>query len=894
MLQQRFRSSLFGNGRHGRRVGTALWSHLRLARAGIFGVLLGAVMPGSAFSQFSQPPQVNYAGGFPQRTTVGAPASDAIQLAGQTDQQLFSEARLFQQQGHAPQAQRIYIELQRRSALKGQSQQAQFPNRPASFGNAPSGAPPAAAMPMSVWRPTTANGYSPQGLTSAAAVDDGRTSGGDAFAPQVTQAIPLELKPANGDPKSDFVKPDAPTQTSATDAPVMVLDRQMTPPTPEVGQNPTGWRSAVTPLPSALTQGQHAPSPVPVPHLATPSISESPLELTPNRPQRAEPKLQQPPSTQQAAATPMQPMELSKSAASDPINELPNIPVAPPPDMPAPAFNAAVDPVSRKRDPEPPPFIAPAAMPEHRLQNIEPPETAGVVNLPSIAPPTVRLSPQPVSRAPLSESDQENATSIIDSAAKLAKQTDEIRIIPGSRLPKQAQLEALLNTSPTADPAARPPAAPADAPFETPSTGWKPRVSLESQPQPVGITALSDPQGSEDFHRNQFDTETTGSRRPRENSPVESTAAAKVLAPAPVRFEDKHPDEPKPAFSLAALLKDPEFREIHTRPVLDGLELLSQSNPRHRLLGALRIGLTGSEGRTALPALRQLLVTESNSAVRLRIAETILKVQPNDRPALETLSGLLIEPTDPELRQAAAGALGAASSSGNPTAIVRLIDGLDDSSPRVRIMAALSLAQFGPAAIDAVPRLEVAASSDVPRMQRAALAALTAIRGPQRPPETKTTASAASDRQAPNPFPEMPEPEAANLTPKTVASPQTAVDRANLVNVANLQLAPPSDFRPTSPFATLDAKSRPANEAAPPALWPAVPARGISLHEIAGEDSNVDGRSQPSVDRPHPAEAVARPLKTLSDPAVELRPLTEESPLNLESASGAGKAGQRS
>jgi HEAT repeat protein len=875
-----------------------------MTRVVVCAVLVGAGLPGSAFSQFSQPPQVNYAGGFSQHTPVGSPSSDALQLAGQTDQQLFTEARLFQQQGHTAQAQRIYIELQRRSAVKGQSQQVQLPKRPPTFGYAPSAAPSAGAMPMSPWRPANPNTYSPQGLTPAAAVEDNRASGGDAFSAQVTQAVPFELKPASGDPRADTVKPDAPMQTSATQAPVMVLDRQITPPTPEVGQSPTGWRSAVTPLPPALAQ-EH-PASTPVLHAAAPSVAESPLQLAPQRARQAEPQLALPPTTQRSAIASMQPMELTKSAASDPVNELPNIPVAPPPDMPAPADRVASEPVSPKRDPEPPPFFAPATMPEHRIQTVGPSETAGVVSLPSIAPPSVRLSPQPASQSPLNESDQENATSIIDSAAKLAKQTDEIRIIPGSRLPKQAQLEALLSTGPTAEPPARPQTVAEDAPFESPSTGWKSHAPFEPQPQPAGIGSLSNapgvsgrPSNFDGIRRGQLDTATATKNSP-ESSVAEQSEAGRVHVPAtPAPLEEQRPEQHKPPFDLAALLKDPEFREIHTRPVLDGLELLSQTNPRHRLLGALRIGVAGPEGRTALPALRQLLTAEPNLAVRLRIAEAILKVQPNDRPALETLSHLLIEPPDPELRQAAASALGGAAVSGNPTAIVRLTDALDDASPRVRIMAALSLAQFGAAAIDAVPRLEVAASSDVPRMQRAALAALTAIRGPQSSAELKTTASTASDRQAPTAPPEMPAPESGtSLDRRGIASPPAAGDRTNLANASSVvPAARPSFYRSIPGLGNLEPNTvrgaMPANEAAPPGLWPVVPSRGISLHEIAGENANIDGRPRPPVVRQGSAELVTRPVNMLSDPAVELRPLTDDSPLNLESNSGGGKAGQR-
>ena len=127
--------------------------------------------------------------------------------------------------------------------------------------------------------------------------------------------------------------------------------------------------------------------------------------------------------------------------------------------------------------------------------------------------------------------------------------------------------------------------------------------------------------------------------------------------------------------------------------------------------------------------LRRLLAAETDQTVRLRIAETVLKVQPNDRAATECLSELLSDRNDWELRQNAASALGGAASGRNSIAIARLTDALDDTNPRVRTAAAASLALFGPAAADSVSRLEAAAANDVPSVQRAASLALASIRG---------------------------------------------------------------------------------------------------------------------------------------------------------------------
>jgi len=407
------------------------------------------------------------------------------------------------------------------------------------------------------------------------------------------------------------------------------------------------------------------------------------------------------------------------------------------------------------------------------------------------------------------------------------------------------------------------------------------------------------------------------------------------------QFEEKS-TEPKPAFSLAALIQDPEFREIHTRPVLDGLELLSQPEPRHRLLGALRIGASGSEARTALPALRQLLGEEPNKTVRLRIAEAILRLQPSDRSALEALSHFLIDPNDADLRQAAAAALGFASASSNLTAIVRLTDALDDASPHVRIMAALSLAQFGSAAVDAVPRLEMAATSDVPRMQRAALAALTSIRGRQVSQDSRLTQDSRtaaipvveSRSLVPRPVRvSVPVPVAlpvpAQITPADPpkfdaaaprvestppkfdsANPRSAVvDQGNAENPA-ITRAMMFPVFPGPPAALGDFESRTTaaeRPAAPQPLWPMIPTRGISLHEIEADGASADSRLRHQLEPAHLPEVPARPMEqpierpvektplrpapAAPKPAPPQPPLTEDSPLNLESQAGAAKPG---
>ena len=162
--------------------------------------------------------------------------------------------------------------------------------------------------------------------------------------------------------------------------------------------------------------------------------------------------------------------------------------------------------------------------------------------------------------------------------------------------------------------------------------------------------------------------------------------------------------------------------------------MLARPEAQHRVLGAIRVASAGPEGRTALPVLRKLLATEREKKVLLRLAETVLKMQPNDRAATACLSELLSDRNDWELRENVVAVLGNAAPGKNPVAVARLTDALDDSNSRVRAAAAESLALFGPAAVESASRLEGAAVNDIPSVQRAATLALAAIRGSETEP----------------------------------------------------------------------------------------------------------------------------------------------------------------
>jgi hypothetical protein len=203
------------------------------------------------------------------------------------------------------------------------------------------------------------------------------------------------------------------------------------------------------------------------------------------------------------------------------------------------------------------------------------------------------------------------------------------------------------------------------------------------------------------------------------------------LSPEPRALprSERPANDGSPRFDLAAWVSTPEFREIHTADVVAGLDLLTRPEPRYRAAGAMRIAAAGDNARTAFPVLRKVLTTEADRTVRLRIAETLLKLQPNDRVATECLADLLTGRNEAELRQAAASALGSAGTGRNSFAIASLTDALDDASPQVRAAAATSLGLFGRTAADSISRLENSAASDVPMVRQAASLALASIRG---------------------------------------------------------------------------------------------------------------------------------------------------------------------
>jgi hypothetical protein len=403
-----------------------------------------------------------------------------------------------------------------------------------------------------------------------------------------------------------------------------------------------------------------------------------------------------------------------------------------------------------------------------------------------LAPPSeMRLKPMP----------QKNLESLEAERETSQKQTDAIRIIPGQRPPLQLKPESGGNL-----------VDPRDQPANL-SAVEPPKAGLESKPAPSNL-----PMQQEAFRD-------------------------------PGRAVVENPRN----FDLAAWVATPEFREIHTADVLAGLDLLARSEPRYRAQGAIRIAAAGEAARTALPVLRRVLASEADRAVRLRIAETVLKLQPNDRRATECLAEILAGRNETELRQAAASALGGAATGRNSLALASLTDALDDASPSVRAASAASLGLFGRAAADSVSRLESAAINDIPSVQRAAVTALASIRGGQSGRPTDQSSAAAHE----NPF---------NLDPLNSKRPAPFAGaapsgRALLSDRARSQQAGPSDG--------LDDESA----SLPPKLFP--PNRPANAHVLTPAPAATADDAVPV--SATAAEAPSRPFTT--SPAAAFPPL---------------------
>ncbi len=270
--------------------------------------------------------------------------------------------------------------------------------------------------------------------------------------------------------------------------------------------------------------------------------------------------------------------------------------------------------------------------------------------------------------------------------------------------------------------------------FAAPDRAPLPSPSSTSEVQPVRSDDLDE---AEDSTSNDV-SDSSLLIIPNGAGAAEKIARIRKRTNQPQAVVDNKDASKSPTNGADVLLTGP-YRDMHSPQVLEAAKLLDDDDPKRRADGARKIGLAGAEARTVLPVLHDRLSKEKHKLVQARIAEAILKIVPGDAEAIRKLTELLGDPADWKTRQAAAAGLTSTTNGTSTEAISKLVQALNDSHPRVRAMVALTLGAFGPKAKEALPRLQFAATTDIPRVQEAAQAAIACIS-----PDAKSNPAAAT------------------------------------------------------------------------------------------------------------------------------------------------------
>ena len=611
-------------------------------------------------------------GGYPVANSASTAAPHS-QAASQSDDQLFAIAHLLEQQGRSAQAQRIYSELAKRypgnpsgpvtgsapgpgayanGPLQPQQMQSQQTQGMASWPTAPqmqvSGGPP---LPQGSQAPVQFVYASPPGAAAWPTAAGQPNPNQPTEAEHIQQTTPYApLHPTDSlDPASQASSP-TPADTSVAQS-IVVESRGSTDSAPsqsqferaqsqsEGAQSERGWHAAVTPLPAALAAAnQQSPSVSQDRSISTlvPQGRSVAVHETERRPPAAVTEaLSLPPAATALTAPAKASLRVDQHTDIEAIeHELSSSSSS---FVPRKSEGSTI-PSPQKASPDtPPPFVPSDAEIAERCA----PVPFHHDSMPAAASPT------PWDAAPPKDFNAERKL-----AAELARETEEIRIIPNPR--GNRGQSASSRTMDGTDQSTRPSGNDAAA------NHWKTHVS-STVDETTGVSVGSD----------------SGPRRlatpTRALSPESSTPRSVVprqlatdafASEEPVASERRDGDSKSvgtaqavsrsPAFNLAACLNDPDFREIHTPAVFQGLSLLAQPEASHRALGAMRIGAAGSNARTAMPVLRKLLKVEPDKTVRIRVAEAMLKVQPGDLEAANCLAELLADRDNWQVRQTAA------------------------------------------------------------------------------------------------------------------------------------------------------------------------------------------------------------------------------------------------
>jgi HEAT repeat protein len=136
-------------------------------------------------------------------------------------------------------------------------------------------------------------------------------------------------------------------------------------------------------------------------------------------------------------------------------------------------------------------------------------------------------------------------------------------------------------------------------------------------------------------------------------------------------------------------------------PLRETLRRLSDGDASGRLLAARELGIHHAE--ETVPALSAAL-HDPDDRVRSEAIASLKLFGPRTAPAVPALCSVLREDRDARFRRVAAEALGMIEA---PTAVLRLIDALEDPDEEVREAVAAALGRIGPRASACIPNLVI-------------------------------------------------------------------------------------------------------------------------------------------------------------------------------------------
>ncbi len=196
-------------------------------------------------------------------------------------------------------------------------------------------------------------------------------------------------------------------------------------------------------------------------------------------------------------------------------------------------------------------------------------------------------------------------------------------------------------------------------------------------------------------------------------------------------FTEAEPDDSIAAAIEAVEPKDevkPNQKSQQSDEEIELIAALRHPDAGLRALAAWRLGRLAAPSEDVLFALRNVVAEEENGLVRVRIAEAVAKIDPQDANAIEWLVEALSD-GDWQVRWLAAGTLDIAQ--GGPAAnlaVWKLSEALiSDEHAKVRQMCALTLGSFGSVAGAVKPHLREALTDDEADVREAADAALACI-----------------------------------------------------------------------------------------------------------------------------------------------------------------------